>query len=122
MRSLHSPDIECWRDRSAATLQRFGSFGDNYVGRFIVMPPGLLVPLVVIAANGEGWDHISVSAPNRTPTWSEMEAIKRLFFEPHETAMQLHVPPADHINRHPYVLHLWRPHDMMIPRPPGWMV
>ncbi len=68
------------------------------------------------------WDHVSISTAARCPTWAEMEQIKRLFFEDHETAMQLHVPPADHINNHPYCLHLWRPTHMEIPRPPGIMV
>jgi hypothetical protein len=32
--------------------------------------------------------------------------------------MQLHVATADHINCHPYCLHLWRPHAAAIPLPP----
>lgn len=122
MRNLNSPDIERWRDRSPQVLAHFGSYGDHTVGRFIVIPPDHMVPLVVIAAAGDGWDHVSVSASGRTPTWSEMEAIKRLFFEPNECAMQLHVPVKDHINNNPNVLHMWRPHGVEIPRPPGWMV
>jgi hypothetical protein len=78
--------------------------------------------LRVIATAGEGWDHVSVSRANRCPNWPEMEQIKRLFFATVETAMQLHVPPSDHISVHPYCLHLWRPHDVEIPRPPSWMV
>src|SRR5262245_34393858 len=74
--------------------------------------------LTVIASHGLGWDHVSVSTPHRCPTWDEMEAIKRIFFEEHETAMQLHVPPDDHISFHPYTLHMWRPHEGEIPRPP----
>lgn len=73
-------------------------------------------------STGDGWDHISVSTPGRCPNWREMELVKRLFFEPHETAMQLHVPPADHINNHPHVLHIWRPQEQPIPRPPAIMV
>lgn len=123
MRSLISPDIDKWRDRSAAVIARFGGIGDHTVGRFIIiLPLSSGVPLTVIAAAGHGWDHVSVSAPGRCPTWHEMDAIKRLFFETNETAMQLHVPPAEHVNRHPYVLHLWRPHGAEIPRPPEWMV
>lgn len=83
-------------------------------------PTGVL--LRVIASNGGGWDHVSVSLPNRTPNWREMEYIKRLFFRENEAAMQIHVPPADHINCHPNCLHLWRPQDTEIPRPPAWMV
>jgi hypothetical protein len=51
-----------------------------------------------------------------------MEQIKRLFFHAHETAMQLHVPACDHVNHHPYCLHLWRPQDAEIPRPPAAFV
>lgn len=76
----------------------------------------------VIASWAEGWDHVSVSRPNRCPTWDEMDFVKRCFFKPDETVMQLHVPEADHINHHPYCLHLWRPHGPDIPRPPSIMV
>jgi hypothetical protein len=59
---------------------------------------------------------------HRCPTWEELEHVKRLFFEPHECAMQLHVPPADHVNNHEFCLHIWRPLDVDIPRPPSVMV
>ena len=78
--------------------------------------------LTVIASCGGGWEHISVSTPVRCPTWDEMEHIKRLFFRDDETAMQLHVPPSDHVNCHPFCLHLWRPMGVEIPRPPSMMV
>jgi hypothetical protein len=63
----------------------------------------------VIISNGGGWDHVSVSLENRCPTWKEMCAVKDLFFKDDEVAMQLHVAKADHINHHPFCLHLWRP-------------
>lgn len=78
--------------------------------------------LRIVAARGEGWDHVSVSLEHRAPNWEEMEMVKRAFFKDDECAMQLHVPPTDHINCHPNVLHLWRPHWKHIPRPPSWMV
>lgn len=65
--------------------------------------------LRIIASNGAGWDHVSVSLPDRCPTWDDMEYVRKLFFKPDETVMQLHVPESDHINNHPYCLHLWRP-------------
>lgn len=82
------------------------------------------VPLIVIAANDLGWDHVSVSVEGetRTPTWEEMEAVKRLFFKPGEIAMQLHPARADYVNLHPGVLHIWRPHTDPIPMPPIAMV
>src|SRR5215510_12883173 len=69
----------------------------------------------VIASHGMNWDHVSVSTRERCPTWDEMEFIKRMFFNDDEVAMQLHVAPSDHINCHPYCLHLWRPQDKEIP-------
>jgi len=78
----------------------------------------------VIATTHDGWDHVSVTVnADRCPTWAEMEAVKRTFFKDDETAMQLHVPPVDHINIHPYCLHLWRPNDgREIPRPPASLI
>ena len=59
---------------------------------------------------------------HRCPTWDEMEWVKRKFFRDDETAMQLHVPASDHISFHPYTLHIWRPQDADIPRPPAIFV
>lgn len=89
-------------------------------GAFMVHVRG--VQLRVIASWNGGWDHVSVSRPNRCPTWNEMDEVKRLFFRPEEVVMQLHPAEADYINRHPFTLHLWRPHDQAIPQPPKWMI
>ncbi|HEX5213293.1 MAG TPA: hypothetical protein VFW22_16330 [Pseudolabrys sp.] len=81
------------------------------------------VQLHIIAGNGMGWDHVSVSTSlEETPTWAEMEQVKRLFFRDHEVAMQLHVPVSEHISYHPWTLHIWRPHFKKLPTPPGFMV
>ena len=98
-----------------------GAFA-SIAGAFVLRSPIDGRTLRIIASNGEGWDHVSVSLANRCPRWSEMEHVKRAFFLDHETAMQLHVPPGDHISHHPYCLHLWRPHDAEIPRPPAILV
>lgn len=78
--------------------------------------------MMLIVSVGAGWDHCSVSLPYRVPSYEEMKWIKRLCFRDDEWAMELHAPPSKHINRHPYVLHLWRPHDVPIPTPPEIMV
>lgn len=78
--------------------------------------------LTVIASAGEGWEHVSVSTPTRCPSWGEMEWVKRKFFKDDETAMQLHVPPIEHLSVHDFCLHLWRPIGVEIPRPPSSMV
>lgn len=113
--------LHSYRD-IGAEIRVFGGPGDSTCGTFLIPSPIDKAPIRVIASSGEGWDHVSVSLEKRCPDWSEMEHIKHLFFRDSETAMQLHVPPADHINCHPHCLHLWRPLDEDIPRPPAWMV
>jgi hypothetical protein len=118
MRSLYS--LNKYREHETAK-KVYGWSGDDKLGMFLI--PSGDFELRVIASNGDGWDHVSVSLEHRCPTWEEMEYIKHLFFEDDETAMQLHVPSADHISFHDYCLHLWRPHPpAKIPRPPQEMV
>jgi hypothetical protein len=89
---------------------------DPYNGMFTFTYHGMR--LLVIASNGGGWDHLSISTQGRCPTWEEMEVIAKLFFRPNEAAYQLHVPAKDYVNEHPHTLHWWRPHHQKIPRPP----
>lgn len=91
-------------------------------GVFLIPNPHNPYYLRVIADVKLGWEHVSVSLPHRCPTWDEMETIKRLFFRDNETVMQLHVPEKDHVNYHPFCLHLWRPLNKTIPRPPQVLV
>lgn len=100
----------------------FAGWGDEGNGCFIFQHPATNAELKVIASSGEGWDHVSVSANNRCPNWIEMDYIKRLFFKPDECAIQYHVPEVEHINCHPFCLHLWRPQEGEIPMPPKEMV
>lgn len=98
--------------------EQFGNDG----GLFRVTSPVDGKTLTVIASFGGGWDHVSVSHPKRIPNWLEMSYIKRVFFDAHETVMELHPPESEYINNHPRCLHLWRPHGVEIPCPPTWMV
>ncbi len=93
----------------------------RFEGVFEVTSP-LLGTLIVIAAADLGWDHVSVSGDRRTPTWSEMEFVKRMFFESDAVCFQLHVGVAEHISIHPHVLHIWRSWDHDPPMPPKMMV
>ena len=121
MRDLHN--LDQFRLRDPQIVADFGSTGDGGNGAFIIPVPGRLTSLKVIASNGDGWDHISVSPLHlqRTPTWAEMEVAKKAFFGD-VTAMQLHLPASKHVNCHPYTLHVWIPHAVKIPLPPDWMV
>lgn len=119
MRNLH--ELNAYRDTSPQVKKYYGTEGNGLGGVFnIPLDKGRY--LRCIASSGVGWDHVSVSLPHRCPTWEEMERVKRMFFKETETAMQLHVPPSDHISVHPYCLHIWRPTETEIPLPPSWTV
>lgn len=121
MRNLY--DLNRHRVMRGALIDRAGGYtGDESCGAFLIASPVDGIMLRVMAAAGDGWDHVSVSRGDRCPTWEEMEHVKRRFFQADETAMQLHVPPVAHINCHPHCLHLWRPHEGVIPMPPMVLV
>lgn len=105
-----------------AERRLYGVTGGSTEGCFVLRATPGGPALAVIASSGGGWDHISVSLGHRTPTWAEMEFVKRKFFDDTETAMQLHVPVAQHISYHPHCLHLWRPQTEIIPMPPAIFV
>lgn len=90
----------------------------NNSGWFWVFPNGLKV----IASWGERWDHVSVSRPDRTPTWEEMCWVKDRFFHPHECVVQYHPPESEYVNNHAHCLHLWRPQKSVMPTPPSILV
>lgn len=95
----------------------------SYDGAFkLTSPYDHGTEFVIVASIAYGWDHVSVSARDRCPTWQEMDYIKRIFFTDDEVVMQLHVARKDHINIHPNVLHLWRPQNAEIPLPPKELV
>ena len=76
--------------------------GDSQNGMLIIKPRGLRV----IFSNGAGWEHVSVSRISRTPSYEDMDEIKREFWSNDICVMQLHVPVVDHVNCHDYCLHL----------------
>ncbi|CAB4130410.1 hypothetical protein UFOVP119_34 [uncultured Caudovirales phage] len=106
------PQLACYR-RSVR-----GEYGDGRNGYMMIPARGL----AIMFSSGAGWEHVSVSLADRCPTWDELEWVKRQFWEPGDTVMQLHVPVSEHRCVHPFCLHLWRPLGAEIPRPPAYMV
>jgi len=88
-----------------ASDERFG-----LTGMFILDPPDNESVLQVIASDGMGWDHVSVSVyeEERCPTWEEMDWVKRLFWDDNEHVVQFHINNGLKVNNHAYCLHLWR--------------
>lgn len=96
------------------------SYGNNGAFRVPGIPGNQT--LSVIASDQLGWEHVSVSRPDRCPTWEEMCMVKGLFWSADACVMQLHPPKKDWVNNHNFCLHLWRPTGAAIPRPPSLMV
>lgn len=101
-------------------LRAHGKVGDAGNGCFVLEGA---TQLNVVASNGCGWDHLSVTtdAP-RCPTWEEMERVRKLFGRSLEVWVQYGVPAREHVNVHPYCLHWWRPQRRSLVLPPAWMV
>src|SRR3989442_1241184 len=97
------------------------SFGNN--GCFVVpRNPKRPLALNIIASDGEGWEHVSVSTVTRCPTWEEMCLVKSLFWDDDDVVIQFHPRKQEYVNNHRYCLHMWRPVDATIPTPPSILV
>lgn len=116
--------VENYRIRSgdfkSLTGEHFGAF-------YIESPKSGRAPLRCIVDDGTnpefpGWEHVSVSLENRTPSWDEMQFIKTLFWDDEETVLQFHPKKSKYKNQHPYVLHLWRQVGINHPLPPSILV
>ena len=94
--------------------------GNN--GAFVVITPSKAVR--VIASDGAGWEHVSVSMPQRSriPTWEIMCFIKDTFWDAEDCVIQYHPPKSEYVNNCENCLHLWRSTDKEMPRPPSILV
>lgn len=83
---------------------------DGNNGAFLIPGRTSRNDMFVIASDGLGWEHVSVSKKYECPTWEEMCLVKKLFWtDPEDWALQYHPPRSRYVNNHPYCLHLWRP-------------
>ncbi len=96
------------------------SIGNN--GAFFIRAGN--IQYFVVASDGEGWEHVSVTLGNapRCPNWNEMCFIKSIFWGDDDLVVQFHPPKSEHVNIHNHCLHLWRSTNKDIPTPPTWMV
>lgn len=81
--------------------------------------------MLVLASDGEGWDHVSVSfgkGSKKCPNWAQMCFIKELFFEDYEWVVQFHPAQDANISHHAFCLHLWRHQSIEFPQPEGILV
>jgi len=115
--SFHVPEKFRFRD----FISPYGSnesYGNN--GLFYVPLNGKR--LKVIASDGMGWEHVSVSLKGRTPFWHEMVFLKNLFWDEEDCVIQYHPPKSVYVNNCENCLHLWKPIGKQIPIPPKELV
>jgi hypothetical protein len=111
---------EKYRKKDAGAWSSDESFGCN--GMFELRIGKQKRLFRVIAADGGGWEHVSVSTHDRCPTWAEMCAIKDLFWDSEDYAFQFHPAKSMYVNCHRNTLHLWRPIGITMPVPPSKLV
>jgi hypothetical protein len=111
-----SPMVEPWRIVDGLLRSAPG----ERCGAFLIPGPnsGRALKCLVSDGRDDGWEHVSVSLPSRCPNWLEMSYIKDLFWAEDEWVVQFHPAKSDHINVHPYCLHMWRPLNEQFPTPP----
>jgi len=102
---------EKFRDKDYSTV----SDGNN--GYFVIPGASLGHHLVIIASDGLGWEHVSVSKKYECPTWEEMCKVKDLFWDGEDVVIQYHPAKSTYVNNHPHCLHLWRPIGKDLPIP-----
>lgn len=98
------------------------SFGNNGLFRVPLETRKKQRLFKVLCGEGLGWEHVSVSLPDRCPTWDEMCKIKDLFWNEEDLVVQYHPPKTQYKNIHNYCLHMWRPMTDVIPSPPSMLV
>lgn len=113
-----------------SNFRRINLYGDGFLsdeanGAFIIDRYNNGEFYLVIASNGQGWDHVSVTihkknggSVKKCPSYQEMMMIKEKLFSEEDVVFQLHPREEDYINTHPYCLHLWKPNNCNMVVPP----
>ena len=69
-----------------------------------------------------GWEHLSVSFDDETPSWDFMQEMKELFWKDDEVCYQLHPKKSEYINNNEYCLHIWRNLEQEVKTPPTILI
>lgn len=86
------------------TLGRWGPTGQMYAHNKTVF---LKAILSVDPIGSQHWLHLSLSAPDRLPSYDDLVRAKEDFLRPDVRAIQIFPPRSEHVNLHPNCLHLW---------------
>lgn len=106
-------------------------WGGGNNGYFVIEHPKIAdYYFQVIASDGLGWEHVSVSLVTtkrgrkveRCPTWEEMCYVKDQFWSKDQAVIQFHPPQSGYVNNHKYCLHMWRNTEVEVPVPDSLLV
>jgi len=74
------------------------------------------VLLLCLVSSSYGWEHVSVTVRDerlrpelRIPFWTEMDLVKRFFWDAEDSVLQVHPAASQHVDLAHGCLHLWRP-------------
>lgn len=109
--AFHVPEIYRIKNGEFSSSEQ-----DGNNGAFMINGP-LNKLLRIIASDGLGWEHVSVSLPNRVPTWEEMCFIKNIFWDEEDCVVEYHPPRSQYVNNCKFCLHLWKKQDYEFPLP-----
>lgn len=93
-------------------FKKLSDWGD---GNAYVHTNGLRV-IITTSDHDKTWMHISVSRAGRLPSHAEMYLVKNTFM-PNHFGYTIMAPVSQHINIHPYCLHIWIPLFEPLPIP-----
>ena len=61
----------------------------------------------IILSVDYGRHHMSISRPDRLPSWEDVKAAREMFLPIGKHFVMALPPPQHYVNMHQYVLHLW---------------
>lgn len=80
---------------------------DGWLFLSIVEDKKIIVTYGAVGDSAGPWLHASVSRPNRMPDYQDLVDLHFAVWGPEGWAYQVFAPQGDHVNIHPYALHLW---------------
>lgn len=81
----------------------------NQILKFYKLPNGCRVGVSAFAHDGHIWIHASISRRDRVPSYDDLCMLKNVVFGPNRICAQVFECEKNHVNIHPFCLHLWGP-------------
>jgi hypothetical protein len=108
---VNTPGFECvLHDFEVVHHVSNQSLGEHEIRYYQSKNNGLaVIASVGLESDGQRWLHVSLSRKSRLPSYDDITLVKRLFVGKDRKAIMILPAENEHINIHPYCLHLWSP-------------